>query len=37
MAKAELPEAQSPVDASSHPPEMTAETGAVLCVGIEGV
>jgi hypothetical protein len=35
MAKAVLLEAQSPVDESSHPPETTSETGALLCDGID--
>jgi hypothetical protein len=35
VAKTGLFEAQSPEDASSHPPEMTAETGAALCTGFD--
>ena len=33
MAKAGLPEVQSPDDAKYHPSEMTSETGAALCLG----
>jgi hypothetical protein len=34
MAKAGLPESQSPVDGRSHPSEMTPEADAVVCLGL---